>query len=189
MLWKFNHHRDYRYKYSDNVASRILKYIPVFETIKNDLDRLTFIDFTFEMMRSRSEWDAYIKYVAGKNSSVLFPFMEQRVYGPIMKIPWERKLIEHKKILLDLGRKLGLKDDLLLRPKTGMSVHPFYAKKQFEIFFKLIDEIQKPPLSDHSRGNLKIKLNIYRAWLSHLIINNLIDPEKLKLKICESLIK
>ena len=141
----------------------------------------------FEMLRSSEEWNAYIKLFGSSRSKVLFPFMDEDIYNFLQTVPWEFRLKEHKKVLLDLGRKLGLTDEFMLRPKTGMSVSPNFAKEEFSAFFRCIEYIEKPPLVHECGHSLKAKLNIYRVWLSILINEQAIDVEQFKIDVRRSL--
>jgi len=187
MIWKFNHHRNYKLIFANNVESRIRSFDDEIQQCKNDLDLLTHVDMRFEMIRSQQEWNAYIKFCTSDNSKVYFPFMDGAIWHFLQSIPWEYRLKEHKKVLLDLGRKLGLDDQFLLKPKTGMSVHPDNALKEFTAFFKCIDAIHKPPRIEECQNSIKPKLNVYRVWLSILINENLVDIPILKDAVIDSL--
>lgn len=187
MIWKFNHHRNFKLKFANNVESRIRSFDDETQQCKNDLDLLTHVDLRFEMIRSEQEWNSYIKFCTSNNSKVYFPFMEGNICNFLQSIPWEYRLQEHKKVLLDLGRKLGLDDQFLLKPKSGMSVHPNNALKEFKAFFKCIDDIHKPPRIEECQDSIKPKLNVYRIWLSILINENIIDIHDLKDTLISSL--
>ena len=187
MIWKFNHHRDYRLSFSKYDGKRIQSFADNVTESIDPLDLLTIVDMKFEMLRSSEEWNAYIKFVGSARSKVYFPFMDESIYNFLQSVPWEYRLKEHKKVLLDLGRKLGLTDEFMLRPKTGMSVNPSFAKEEFNAFFKCIDQVEKPPRVDDCRNNIKSKLNLYRVWLSILINEQAIDVGQFKADVRRSL--
>jgi asparagine synthetase B (glutamine-hydrolysing) len=187
MIWKFNHHRNYELIFANNVESRIGSFDDEIQQCENDLDLLTHLDMRFEMIRSKQEWNAYIKFCTSENSRVYFPFMDSDIWDFLQSIPWEYRLKEHKKVLLDLGRKLGLDDEFLLKPKTGMSVNPNNAIKEFKAFFKCIDAIHEPPHIEKCQNSIKPMLNVYRTWLSILINEDMVDIPAFKNAVISSL--
>ena len=75
----------------------------------------------------------------------------------------------------------------MLRSKTGMSVQPLFASKEFSSFFKRIDNVERPPRVNDCGKKLKTKLNIYRTWLSILISEQAVELEKFKIDLKQSL--
>jgi hypothetical protein len=175
ILWDFNNRRDYRF--TDELFKEIPKHssrLDILNRIPEHIDLLskfTYIDLFAEMSISQRQWGRLSSEYGG--GGVFFPFLDSSVVQHMFNYSWDVKLKEHKKLLLDVGRKLGISEEILLRSKSGMSVDPNSNLNIYNSFISIIRKNIKSDFDDiyDSHASLKTKLTLtnFLLW-KHIVV-------------------
>ncbi len=149
----------------------------------NPYDLLCIHDYYSTLAFAEREWGLCFQAKGGSN--ICFPFYENDIVSFLQSIPWSYRLSEKKKLFLELGRKLDLSDEFLLKPKTGLSVHPNHGREYFNIFFGSINSFGYGIEESYKEfrklsTTLKQELNFYKAWLLKLMLDDKVDPNEIK---------
>jgi asparagine synthetase B (glutamine-hydrolysing) len=73
----------------------------------------------FDVCTTCSVWS---KLAEGQRKILYFPFTNQRVLDAAFSIPWETKLKTEKHIVREVGRRLGVPEMILNRPKKSFGI-------------------------------------------------------------------
>ena len=163
ILWDFNNRRDY--KFTDKLFNGMPKHLSRLDILNRFpdelelLDKFTYIDIFAEMSISQRHWSKLSYHYGG--GGIFFPFLDKNVVQQAFNHSWSLKLDEHKKLLLEVGRKQGLGDDILLRSKTGMSVSPLHNLDTYNSFISIIRHNIKSDYNEIFDSNASLKTNFH----------------------------